>query len=71
MPYTTAHLLPRRVFINNLLTGVYNFYYLAVRKHTSFFHNKRIMKIEDAWGKTLEAIEEKVGAQTSELWFKP
>jgi chromosomal replication initiator protein len=66
-----AHLLPRRVFINNLLTGVYNFYYLAVRKHTSFFHNKRIMKIEDAWGKTLEAIEEKVGAQTSELWFKP
>ena len=29
------------------------------------------MKIEDAWVKTLEAIEEKLGAQTSDLWFKP
>ncbi|MEK7309142.1 MAG: chromosomal replication initiator protein DnaA [Nitrospirota bacterium] len=29
------------------------------------------MEIEEAWGKTLEAIEKKVGAQTFELWFKP
>lgn len=29
------------------------------------------MEIEDAWQKALQAIEEKVGAQTSELWFKP
>jgi chromosomal replication initiator protein len=29
------------------------------------------MEIEELWVKTLEAIEEKVGTQTSELWFKP
>ncbi|MEK7238006.1 MAG: chromosomal replication initiator protein DnaA [Nitrospirota bacterium] len=29
------------------------------------------MEIEDTWQKALQAIEEKVGAQTSELWFKP
>jgi chromosomal replication initiator protein len=29
------------------------------------------MKIEEAWVKALDAIEEKVGAQTTELWFKP
>ena len=29
------------------------------------------MDIEEAWVKALEAIEEKVGTQTSELWFKP
>lgn len=29
------------------------------------------MEIEEAWVKTLEAIEKKVGAQTFELWFKP
>jgi len=29
------------------------------------------MKTEDIWVKTLETIEGKVGAQTTELWFKP
>lgn len=29
------------------------------------------MKTEEVWEKTLEAIQEKVGNQTSELWFKP
>ena len=29
------------------------------------------MVIEDAWAKTLKVIEEKVGTQTFELWFKP
>jgi chromosomal replication initiator protein len=29
------------------------------------------MEIEDVWVKTLEAIKERVGDQTSELWFKP
>jgi chromosomal replication initiator protein len=29
------------------------------------------MKIQEAWVKTLGAIEETVGSQTSELWFKP
>lgn len=29
------------------------------------------MEIEEAWGKTLEVIEKKVGTQTFELWFRP
>lgn len=29
------------------------------------------MKEEDIWAKTLKLIEEKVGTQTAELWFKP
>ncbi len=29
------------------------------------------MGIEEAWGKTLELIEKKVGTQTFELWFRP
>ncbi|GBE37682.1 MAG TPA: chromosomal replication initiator protein DnaA [Nitrospirae bacterium] len=29
------------------------------------------MKIEDAWVQALDAIKEKVGTQTFELWFKP
>jgi len=29
------------------------------------------MEIEKVWEKTLEAIEEKIGNQTFELWFKP
>lgn len=29
------------------------------------------MEIEEIWEKTLEAIQEKVGNQTFELWFKP
>lgn len=29
------------------------------------------MEIEEVWGKTLEVIEEKVGTQTFELWFRP
>jgi len=29
------------------------------------------MRAEDIWVKTLETIEEKVGVQTTELWFKP
>jgi len=29
------------------------------------------MNTEDAWGKTVESIESKVGAQTFELWFRP
>jgi chromosomal replication initiator protein len=29
------------------------------------------MDIEEAWGKAIESIEEKVGSQTFELWFRP
>ncbi len=29
------------------------------------------MELEEAWLKALQAIEEKVGAQASDLWFKP
>lgn len=29
------------------------------------------MEIEEAWGKTLDVIEKKVGTQTFELWFRP
>lgn len=29
------------------------------------------MEVEEAWDKILEAIEEKLGTQTFELWFKP
>jgi len=29
------------------------------------------MKIEEAWSKTIEAIEGKVGSQTFDLWFRP
>jgi len=29
------------------------------------------MSIEEAWGKTVESIESKVGSQTFELWFRP